>query len=448
MRRRHFFQAATACSAWLFGTRTNAQQKNEAETPSDQVAWSRSVPVRYEADVAVIGGGIAGVSAACAAARSGAKVVLVERFAITGGDMTSGGVANFCGQLTGQGEVFDTILAELRRFKAIEEKRPVFHYEILAIVLQEMLLKRGVKLLLHTRFVDATEKDGRIRECIVCGKSGPEAIRAKQFIDCSGEADLARACDFATVKGRPEDGLQLPMSMMYFVRHVDPKDAFPQLADGYFEPVRTKEDLPMTSVWPDGPRGNAIKIKIPMFDSTDTESLTAAEIQARRRMMEVLDYHQRVEKKPWRLDHCSPIIGIREGCRIAGDYTLLVDDLRAAREFDDAIARGTFYLDGHKPDDDKRTYILTHKEMQVPPYQIPFRSLLVRDAKNLQAAGRCFSADQLALSSARVSTTCSMLGQAAGIAAAEAVKKGCDPRDLDAGLVRKTVEARGAKLEV
>ena len=450
MKRRHFLQFATACSSWLLGTRagTSAESETEAKLAGDEVAWSRSVPVRYEADVAVIGGGIAGVSAACAAARSGAKVVLVERFAITGGDMTSGGVANFCGQLTGQGEVFDAILAELRRFNAIEEKRPVFHYEILAVVLQEMLLQRGVKLLLHTRFVDAIEKDGRIRECIVCGKSGPEAVRARQFIDCSGEADLTRACGFATVKGRPEDGLQLPMSVMYFVRHVDPKDAFPQLPEGCFEPIQTKDDLPMTSVWPDGPRGNAIKVKIPMFDSTDTESLTAAEIRARRRMMEVLDYHQRVEKKPWRLDHCSPIIGIREGCRIVGDYTLVVDDLRAAREFDDAIARGTFYLDGHKPDDDKRTYILTHKEMQVPPYQIPFRSLLVRDAKNLQAAGRCFSADQLALSSARVSTTCSMLGQAAGIAAAEAVKKACDPRDLDPALVRKTVETRGANLEV
>ncbi len=448
MKRRHFLQFATACSSWLLGTRVGAAAESADEPPENHVAWCRSVPVRYEADVAVIGGGIAGVSAASAAARSGAKVVLVERFAVTGGNMTSGGVANFCGQLTGQGEVFDTIVAELRRFKAIEEKKAVFHYEILAIVLQEMLLERGVKLLLHTRFVDAIEVDGQVRECIVCGKSGPEAIRAQQFIDCSGEADLARACGFATVKGRPEDGLPLPMSMMYFVRHVEPKDAFPQLPEGCFEPIRTKEELPMTSVWPDGPRGNAIKVKIPMFDSTDTESLTSAEIRARRRMMEVLDYHQRVEKRPWRLDHCSPIIGIREGCRIVGDYTLVVDDLRAARQFDDAIARGTYYLDGHKPDDDKRTYILSEAEMQVPPYQIPFRSLLVRDGKNLQAAGRCFSADQLALSSARVSTTSSMLGQAAGIAAAEAVKRGCDPRDLDAGVVRRMMEERGAKLAV
>ena len=445
MKRRHFISVATAAAASCLTRQRAASEENSADT--NEVAYSRKVPIRYEADVAVIGGGIAGVSAACAATRSGAKVVLVERFAVTGGDMTSGGVANFCGQLQGQGEVFDQILADLRTFNAIEKDRPVFHYEILAIVLQEMLLRRGVKLLLHTRFVDVREQDGRISECIICGKSGVEALRAKQFIDCTGEGDVARSAGFATMKGRPEDGLQLPMSLMYFVRHVDPKDAIPQLPEGWFQPIRERADLPMTSVWPDGPRSNAIKIKIPMFDSTDTDSLTAAEIRARQRMMEVLDYHQRVEKKPWRLDHCSPIIGIREGCRIQGDYVLTVDDLRAGRNFDDAVARGTFYLDGHKPDDDKRTYILKKSEMQVPPYQIPFRSLLAKDGRNLMMAGRCFSADQLALSSARVSTTCSMMGQATGIAAAMSVQDNCDPRDLDYAEVRRIVEQRGAQLK-
>ncbi len=414
-----------------------------------EVLWERHVPVRWEVDVAVIGGGMAGIGAAAAAARSGARVLLVERFAVTGGMLTVGGVANFCGEMTGQGEVFDEILTGLRAWKAIGHERPsVFHYETLGIVLQELLLKRQVKLLLHTRFVDAREEKGRITEIIVCGKSGPEAVRARHFIDCSGEADLARTVGFATLKGRPEDGLQLPMSMMYFVRHVDEEAPGPWVPEGWFHPVRHEADLPMTSVWPDGPGGNAIKIKIPMFDATDTEGITAAEIQGRRRMWEVMDYHQRVEKKPWILDHCSPIIGTREGARIVGDYILSVDDLRAGRAFDDGVARGTFCLDGHKPDDDKRTYILPEEELDVPPYQIPLRSLIARDGKNLLMAGRCFSCDQLALSSARVSTTGAMMGQAAGIAAALAVEKGCDVRDLDATAVRKLLEARGARLEV
>ncbi len=387
-----------------------------------------------------VGGGIAGVSAACAAAKSGANVVLVERFAVTGGMMTTGGVANFCGQLSDQGEVFDRIISDLKQWNALDSAyEQCFHYELLAIVLQELLL--------HTRFVDVcVDDDGRIGECVICGKSGPEALRAKQFIDATGEADVARRAGFTTMKGGSIKGLQLPMSLMYFVRHVQPADAKPHLPQGWLNPVRQEDDLPMTSIWPDGPGGNAVKIKIPMFDSTDTESLTAAEIQARRRMMEVLDCQQRVQKKPWLLDHCSPIIGIREGCRVLGDYVLTVEDLRAGREFDDAIARGTFYLDGHKPDDEKRTYILSEDQLKVPPYQIPLRCLMAKEGKNLMVAGRCFSADQLALSSARVSTTASMLGQAAGIAAAQSVRQKCDLRDLDPADVRRVVEERGAQL--
>ncbi len=448
MKRRGFLQTAAAgATAWI----ASGPSTRAASAPgASEVAWSRRIPVRYEADVAVIGGGMAGVGAACAAAVSGAKVILVERFAVAGGMLTTGGVANFCGQMTGQGEVFDEVLADLRAWNAIghDRRESVFHPEVLAFVLQELLLRRGVKLLLHVRFADARVDAGRITEAVVCGKSGPEALRARQFIDCTGDADVARAAGFAVVKGRPSDGLQLPMSMMYFVRHVPPDAAVPDLPEGRLDRIESSKDLPMTSVWPDGPVGNAIKIKVPMFDATDTESFTAGEIQGRRRMMQVMDFHRRVQKRPWMLGHCSPVIGIREGARITGDYVLTVDDLRAGRSFDDAVARGTFMLDGHKPDDDKRTYILPEDQLAVPPYQIPLRCLIARDGKNLMMAGRCMSADQLALSSARVSTTCAMMGQAAGIAVAMAVKKGCAARDLDPAAVRTEVEARGAELAV
>ena len=416
------------------------------------IAWRRDVPVRYEADVAVIGGGIAGVCAAAAAARSGVRVILVERFAVTGGVLTTGGVANFCDERVLRdplGEVFAEILSGLDAWNAIGEGGPsVFHYETLAVVLQELLMRRGVKLLLHTRCVDARTRAGRITEAIVCGTSGVEALRAKQFIDCTGESALARAAGCRMLSDRYEGRWRLPMSMMYFVRHVEGGARGPRLPDGWLKRITREADLPMTSVWPDGPGGNAIKIKVPMFDATDTASLTTAEIEGRRRMMEVMDYHQRVEHKPWRLDHCSPIIGIREGARIAGDYVLTVDDLRAGRAFDDGVARGTYSLDAHKPDDDKRTYILPAEALKVPPYQIPLRCLIARDGRNLMMAGRNLSADQLALSSARVATGSSMMGQAAGIAAALAVQKKVDVRELDPGDVREVVEQRGADLDV
>jgi hypothetical protein len=428
---------------------------NAPAAKKSQVSWARNVPLRYEADVAVIGGGIAGATAACAAAEAGAKVILVERFAVTGGNLTTGGVASFCGETAGQGKLFDEIISHLQQFKAIAPYKPypalearVFDHSILAVVLQEMLMRRGVKLLLHTQFVDAVQHKGKATVCIVSGPSGPEALTARQFIDCSGEAALAHALGFPAMKGRPQDGLPLPMSMMFFIRHVAPEEAGPQSPPGWFDTIHDKDDLPMTSLWPNGPGANALKIKIPMFDATNTESMTAAEIQGRRRMMQVLDYYQRVEKKPWILDYCSPRIGIREGRRVVGQYVLTVDDLRQGKAFDDAIARGVFYLDGHKPDDDKRTYILAKDELRVPPYHIPFRCLVVKDAKNLLVAGRCFSAEQLALSSARVSTTCAMMGQAAGRAAALAVQKKCDTKEIDPVEIRHLVEQHGANLNL
>lgn len=451
-RRGFLKKTATGAFAWSAGVAGTVQSANSAST-TPEVLWRRSVPVRYESDVAVIGGGIAGVCAALAAARSGARVLLVEHFAVTGGNATVGGVASFCGETAGQGEVFDAIVNALETWTAIEPYRPYpdadnrkFNHEILAMVLQELLFQHGVKLLLHTTLVDVCRQNGRITECIVCGPSGPEAVRAKQFIDATGEAHLIHRAGFDTVKGRPDDGLQLPMSLMFFVRHVSEADTRPEVPEGCFEAIRDTRELPMTSVWPNGTGGAALKVKIPKFDATDTESLTAAEIHARRRMMQVLDYYQRVEKKPWRLDHCSPRIGIREGRRIVGEYMLVVNDLRAGRAFDDAVARGVYVLDGHKPDDEGRTYILPPEERKVPPYQIPFRCLLPKGAKNVLAAGRCLSADQLALSSARVMTTCAMMGQAAGVAAALAVQGGCDLRGLEPIEVRRILEQRGARL--
>jgi hypothetical protein len=441
---------ASGLGALFHGMAEASENTVTGSKQPDVLAWERKVPLRWDTDIVVVGGGMAGVGAAAAAARTGARVLLVERFAVTGGMLTVGGVANFCGDMEGQGEVFDEILEDLHKWKALggPSRDSVFHYETLAFVLQELLLRRDVKLLLHTRFVDLRVTNGNITELLLYGTSGLEAVRTRQVIDCTGEGDVARAAGFSVMKGRNQDGLQLPMSMMYFVRHVQEEGHGPLLPEGWLTPVETKEDLPMTSIWPDGPGANAIKVKVPAFDSTDTESLTAAEIAARRRIREVMHYHQSVEKRPWILDHCSPIIGIREGVRILGDYVLTVEDLRAGKRFEDGIARGCYELDGHKPDDEKRTYILPEEERTVPPYQIPLRSLIAKEGNNLLMAGRCFSADQLALSSARVSTTACMMGQAAGIAAALAVQKGTDLRNVDPKEVQEEIRKRGAVLDL
>ncbi|MFP4028823.1 MAG: FAD-dependent oxidoreductase [Candidatus Brocadiia bacterium] len=423
-----------------------------------RVDWTRKVPVRYRADVGVIGGGIAGVCAACAAADEGASVVLVERFAVTGGMMTVGGVNNFCGETAGQGAIFDEIIGGLEAFDAIvpypgpykhfEIKRP-FEHEILMVVLQEIILKHDVKLLLHTKFVDVQMHSDRIDACILRGPSGPEALRAAQFIDCTGEAEVAHLAGCETMKGRASDGRQLPMSMMYFVREFDDARGSCQVPEGWFDTIKGQGELPMTSIWPNGPHSTAIKVKVADGDSTDTESMTEAEIRGRRRMMEVLDFYQRVENMPWHFDHCSPIIGIREGRRIVGDYVLTEEDVRAGRHFDDGVAVGRFYIDAHDPTTDKRVaQIESREDRVVPPYHIPLRSLRARDSSNLWMAGRCLSAEELAMASARVATSGAMMGQAAGVAAARAAENGCSSHDLDGSEVREQLVAHDAKLDI
>lgn len=415
------------------------------------IQYTKNVNVHYDYDIAVVGSGMAGIGAAIGAARQGCSVILIERFGMLGGNLTTGGVDSFCGNTIGQGKVFDMVVNGLEAFHAIIPVNPyksyrAFNHDLLAVVLQELVLKHNIKLLFHTRFVDVVCRDGHISECLVCGPSGLEAVRAKQFIDCTGEGELATRAGFSVMKGGPS-GYQLPMSLMYFIREVDESQRQCEVPEGWFERLDKEEQLPMTSFSPNGINSKGVKIKVPMFDSTNTESLTAAEIHGRRKMMAVMDYHQRVEKRNWIFDHCSPMIGIREGCRINGDYVLVVDDLREGKSFEDSIAVGTFYLDGHKTDDEKKTYILPTNTLGVPPYDIPLRTLIASDGDNLMMAGRCMSAEQLALSSARVTTTCTMTGEAAGTTAALAVKSKKDIRGIPAKRVQDIMLESGAILD-
>jgi hypothetical protein len=251
------------------------------------------------------------------------------------------------------------------------------------------------------------------------------------------------------MKGRAEDGLQLPMSLMYFVREVDQPEPGCQVPDGWFEKLNRAADLPMVSLWPNGPWGRAIKMKVSPFDSTETESLTRAELRGRRRMMSVLDYYQRVEGRPWHFDRASPIIGIREGRRVRGEYVLTEEDVRAGRRFEDGVAVGTFYIDAHEPTTEARVPMIENPdERRVPDYYIPLRALRARGGRNLWMAGRCLSSDQMALASARVSTSCAMMGQAAGVAAALAACQGREAAQVDPGEVQRILCGRGARLEL
>ena len=427
-------------------------------------SFSRTLKELDPVDVLVAGGGMAGFSAAVAAAQQGARVMLVEQHSDLGGTATTAGTAAFCGETTGQGRVFDNVVRELERIESIASYKPYaerearpFDHEVLKFVLQEQALAAGVDLWLHTRVADVDCRDGRIDGVILHSKSGLQAIRPSMVIDCTGEGDVTHQAGFPTAKGRDTDGAQLPMALNFFLRDAGRQvrqelPEAPSAPGGALREYTNAEDLPMLSVWPQGDGKVGLKLKIIGHDSTDGKSLTEAEIDARRQMWSMIHYVQRHQMgrhdlSHYKFDYISPRIGIREGRRAVGEYILTVDDVRAGRTFDDGIALGVFYLDCMDPSTDKRVYLINWDERHVPPYHVPFRSLIPRGSKNVLVAGRCVSADQLALSSARVMTTASMMGQAAGIAAAWSAAGKRPVSDVNVPGLRRELVNYGAVLE-
>jgi ribulose 1,5-bisphosphate synthetase/thiazole synthase len=436
--------------------------------------FTRTLAELDPVDVLVAGGGMAGFSAAVAAARQGARVMLVEQHADLGGTATTAGTAAFCGETTGQGEVFDAVIAELERIDAIapyksyreREARP-FDHEVLKFVLQEQARAAGVDLWVHTRVADVDcrwdggptggAQKGRIEAVILHSKSGLQAIRPSVVIDATGDGDVVHQAGFPTAKGREADGAQLPMSLNFFMRNAgrpvqQELPAAPTAPGGALRVYENAEDLPMLSVWPQGDGKVGLKLKVIGHDSTDGRSLTEAEVHARRLMWSMIHYVQRHpmgrhDLSQYKFDYISPRIGIREGRRAVGEYVLTGDDVKAGRTFDDGIALGVFYLDSMDPTTDKRVYQVVWEDRHVPPYHVPFRALIPRGAQNLLVAGRCFSAEQLALSSARVMTTASMMGQAAGIAAARAAGARRPVAETSTRSLVHELKNRGAVLE-
>jgi hypothetical protein len=400
--------------------------------------------------------------------------MLVEQHADLGGTGTTGGTASFCGETAGQGEAFDAVVRELERLGAIAPYLPYrqksarpFDHEVLKVVLQEQALAAGVDLWLHTRVVDVDcrwdetgahgGRGGRVEGVILHSKSGLQAIRPATVIDATGDGDVTHLAGFPTAKGRERDGAQLPMSINFFMRDAghpirQELPAAPAAPGGALRVYDDPQDLPMLSAWPQGDGKMGLKLKIVGHDATDGKSLTEAEVHARRLMWSMIHYVQRhpvgrYHLSRYKFDYLSPRIGIREGRRAIGEYVLTGDDLRHGRRFEDGIALGVFYLDSMEPTSDKKVYQIDWDDRHVPPYQVPYRSLLPLGSQNLLVAGRCFSADQLALSSARVMTTASMMGQAAGIAAAWSAGGRHPVGEVATAALRRELVNRGAVLE-
>jgi hypothetical protein len=414
-----------------------------------------------EYDVIVAGGGPGGWAAGVAAARSGAKVLLVEREAYLGGMATAGLVLPFMAYHAGDVQLSAGLFQELidrLSARGAMRGRHTFDDEALKLVLDEMVAEAGVEVLLGGFAVDGQVAGRRIESLTVATKSGPEQVRGRVFVDATGDGDVAARAGAPCEFGRPADGLCQPMTLCFRLAGV----AADLHDDAVWRALREDLNRIYLSAKADGrltnPRENVLIFRtvrpdVIHFNTTrvvgrsaiDARDLTAAEVEGRRQVRE-LAAALCAESPALRRAYVSKIaarIGVRESRRVMGDYVMTDEDIVQARKFPDAIARANYVIDIHNPAG-TGTVI-----KQVPPgewYDVPYRSLVPRGVENLLVGGRSISSTHEAHSAVRIMPTVTTIGQAAGTAAALAVETGRTPREIDVDTLRRRLLEAGASL--
>jgi hypothetical protein len=412
---------------------------------------ARATPVLGEFDVVVLGGGPAGLAAAVCAARHGALTLLVERHGFLGGMGTAGGVTNFAGLYGRRGGVMqplvrgvvDELLARLDALGGLNAPQDgmqgrirVRSYDIAAYkcAADRWLLDAGAQLLFHAWAAGVVMDGPRIAALLVETKSGRRAIHAREFIDASGDADLAH---FAGVPYELGDGAgdALYPSTMFRIGGVDAARALAAVGEfkaidalmeraasdpdkGYDFPRRGAILRPQRN--PTEWRANVTQLRNAAgraVDATDALQLSAAEVEGRRQIVEVMRF-LRAEVPGFERAEIAEIaaqVGVRETRRIRGQYRLSGEDVLGSARFEDVIGLNAWPVEMHLagavewafPRDAGNAY-----------NHLPWRMLVPQGVANLLVAGRCASMEHLGQSAARASGACFAMGQAAGTAAA------------------------------
>lgn len=443
-------------------------------------------------DVIVVGGGISGAMAAIGASRAGAKTLVVEQYGFLGGMLTAAGVGPMMTFHAGDEQVIQGTTGEL--IDRLEKKGQSpghiydttgftytvtpFDVEGMKMELELMLTEAGGELLYHAMLA-SVETDGNIITSItICTKAGLSQLRAKVFIDATGDADLAMHAGVECTKGRESDGACQPMTMKMRMMNVDIQevrdyikknpDEFPRLEGdvnridkasrisigGFVQSLAKgraagdftfpREDILFFEA---NTRGEVIvnTTRILGYDANDPWSLSVAEMEGRKQALEVDRFLKKYIPGFGNsvLVYTGPQIGVRSSRQIKGRYTLTGMDIHSRKSFPDTIAHTGYPVDIHSPDGEGTAHV---KPEWGTFCNIPYRCLVNEQVGNLITVGRCISVDFEAQAAVRTTPTMGAVGQAGGIASALAVRDGIRIGDLDFEQLREELRHQGSFL--
>lgn len=442
----------------------------------------KSIPVSDLYDVIVAGGGPSGCAAAASAAREGAKTLLIEASGMLGGMGTGGLVPSWCPFWDKEKMIYRGMAEKI--FQSAKEFSPhvmlkdmdwvPIDHEALKRVYDRFVTDHGVEVLFSTAVYSArTDGHGRV-DCVITGnKSGLTAYKAKTYVDCTGDADLAAFAGADFEKGNDSSSL-MPSTLCFVVTNVDeygyrfdadsglnhgtmqgtnPKSVIHKIAADPKYPLVIDTHLCHQIIGPGTVGFNAGHIF--NVDSTDPASVTKAMIQGRElahQLHEGLKEYFPSAFASSFLVYSAPFMGIRESRRIVGDYKLTVDDYLALRTFPDEISRNCYYIDLHLTPEEIDAFTdkgidreqINRRYKPGESHGIPYRCLLPQSLTNVIVAGRSVSCDRQIQGSIRVMPNCLCMGEAAGMAAAMAAKSDGNVHRINTERLRSRLKEEGA----
>ena len=438
-----------------------------------------TVPFDDSWDVLVAGGGPAGCAAATAAARAGARTLLLESTSTLGGMGTSGLVTTWAPFTDQRGTVLYGGLAErlLRATKAAMPHVPAdrldwvtFQPEQLKRLYDEMVIAAGAQVRFNVTAFRTVTTAGHVRGVLTASKGGVQAFGATVVVDCTGDGDLAAWSGATCQKGDPRTGALQPASLCFLLANVNTEayrrlDLHPNnpaspvyaiVQCGRYPAIKDPHCC-NALLWPGVVTFNAGHVW--EVDGTDPASVSRGVMRGRELAEQFRAALAEFCPEAFgqaTLVATAPSLGIRETRRIEGDYTLTLADYLARRKFPDDIARNNYWIDIHTAANELGEALKGHGHVtgRFEHYQpgeshgIPYRCLTPRGLRNLLVAGRCLSCDRPVQGSIRVMPACLATGEAAGLAAALAACRGGDVRAVDVAELRARLIAHGAYLPV